>query len=85
MPDQNLTETVELDIGLGQSTKEIQYINMLTLTRIEPCESWGKYILEIWDNTKWVHVHTDYLCIVKKMQKTIEDSFDKRLREKWII
>jgi hypothetical protein len=40
--------------------------------RIEPCESWGKYILEVWNGTEWVTLHTDYLKIVEKMQATLE-------------
>jgi hypothetical protein len=57
---------------------------MLKLTRIEPCESFGKYCLEIWTGEKYEHFHTDHLCVVERMQKIIENSFNKH-KEQWIV
>jgi hypothetical protein len=40
--------------------------------RIEPCESWGKYVLEIWNGERWEALHTDYLSVVEAMKQKIE-------------
>ena len=51
-------------------------------TRIEPVESWGKYVLDIYINDKWVAFHTDYLAVLEKMQSLLqqasEDALDRQ-------
>jgi hypothetical protein len=40
--------------------------------RLEPCESWGKYVLEIWNGERWEALHTDYLGVVEAIKQKIE-------------
>jgi hypothetical protein len=40
--------------------------------RLEPCESWGKYVLEIWNGERWEALHPDYLSVVEAMKQKIE-------------
>ena len=44
------------------------------ITRIEPVESWGKFVLDIKIGDKWIPFHVDYRPILEKMAKLIEDS-----------
>lgn len=48
-------------------------------TRIEPVESWGKHVLEIYINGKWVTFHTDYLAVVERMQKLLQQASEEAL------
>lgn len=47
--------------------------------RIEPCESYGKHVLELWNGERWVHLLTGYMCEVSKLKENLEEAIRNEL------